>query len=196
MPVPEKTVGPVCRDTKGLRPRKLRRAYCKWSIRCVAPESPNGLFSNKFDRHLAVRTPMAAQTPICSPIAHSLPIVRLQSKRQFAYLMHFRRPNAFQLPKRMYTRGAAPQRPQGLLLGKNAMCAPEKSEGLVGRNAIQLRIRKHRRACCREGMRCPCPKRPKGRLAGTQMNCGPVKTTGPAMGEACDARARKDRRAG
>ena len=121
-----------------------------------------GLFSNKFERHFGARTPIAAQTPICSPNTNSLPITRLQPKRQLAYLMHFRSANAFQLPKCMYTRDAAPQRRQGLLPGKHAMCAPEKSEEPVGRDAIALRPHKHRRACCRGGMRCPCPKRTKG----------------------------------
>ena len=224
MPVPEKNEGPVSRDAKqlrpansagpvageacdararkvrraglqGLRPRKVCRACCKRSIRCAVLESPNILFSNKFERHFAARAAIAAQTPICSPNANSLPIARLQPKRQFAYLMHFRSPNAFKLPKRMYTRGAAPQRPQGLLPGRHAMCDPEKSEGPVGRDAIELRPRKHRRAYSRGGMRCPCPKRPKGRLAGTQTNCDPANTAGPAVGEACDAHARKNRRA-
>ena len=86
--------------------------------------------------------------------------------------------------------------PQGVLLGKHAMPVPEKYVGPVGRDANDLRPRKHRRACCRRSMRCPCPKRPKGRLAGTQMTCVSANTAGPVVGEACDARARKDRRAG
>ena len=76
------------------------------------------------------------------------------------------------------------------------MPVPEKTEGPVSRDTINLRPRKRHRACCRGSMRCPFPKRPKGREAGTQMTCGPANTAGPAVGEACDARARKDRRAG
>ena len=143
-----------------MRPRKLRRACCQGSIRCAAPNSPNGLFSNKFERHFAARTPIAAQTficspnanlqpkhkftvqtPICRPNANSQRIASLQTKRQFSYLKHFRSPNAFQLPKRMCLRGAAPQTPQGLLSGKHAMRGPVKSEEPVGRDAIELRRR-------------------------------------------------------
>ena len=193
---PGKFEGPVRRHEMGLRPSKLRKACCQKSIRCAAPESPNGLFSNKFERHFAARSPIAAQTPICNLNANLLPNASLQPKRQFAYLMHFRSPEGFQLPKRMFTRGAAPQRPQGLLPGKHAMCAPEKSEGPVDRDAMELRPRKHRRAGCRVSMRCACPKSPKGRLTGTQSIYGPANTPGSAVREACDVRARKDRRAG
>ena len=106
MRVPEKSEGPVRWDSTGWRRHKLRRACCQGSIRCVAPESPNGLFSNKFERNFAARTSITPQTHICSPNANSLPNASLQPKRQFAYLMHFCSRNAFQLPKRMYTREA------------------------------------------------------------------------------------------
>ena len=100
-----------------------------------------------------------------------------------------------QCPKRPKGRTAEAQTPQGLLSGKHAMPVPEKNEGPVCRDAIDFRPCKHRRACCRGSMRCPCPKRPKGQLAEMQTNCGPANTAGPAVGEGCDARTRKDRRA-
>ena len=105
-----------------------------------------------------------------------------------------------------------PKRPKGLLaetqmncrlantsgpvVGEHAMPVPEKTEGPVCKDAIDLRPRKHRRACGRGNRRCPCPKRPQGRLAGTQSTCVPANTAGPAVGKACESRARKDRRAG
>ena len=68
--------------------------------------------------------PIAAQTPICSPNANSLPNAI---------------PHAFQLPKCIYHRGAAPQTMQGLLSGKHAIRGPVKSEGPVGREAYDVR---------------------------------------------------------
>ena len=80
-------------------------------------------------------------------------------------------------------------------MGKHAMPVPEKSEGPVGRDANALRALKHRRACCRGSMRCPCPKKSYGRFAGTQTTFVLANTAGPAVGDACDALARKDRSA-
>ena len=224
---PAHTAGPISREAYDVRPRKVRRAFlrdaievrphklrkacCQGSIRCAPPESPNDLFSNKFERHFAANTPIAAQTPICSPKANSLPNASLQPKRQFAAqtpicspdansqpiasLQHFCSPNAFQLPKRMYPRGAALQTPQGLLSGKHAMRGPVKSEGPVGRDTIELRPRKNRRACCPGSIRRAPRKSPKGLFAGTQSNCGPANTAWPVSREAYDVRPRKVRRA-
>ena len=104
------------------------------------------------------------------------------------------------------------------------MPVPEKTEGPVSRDEIDLRASEHHRACCRGSIRkderaglqgrnrpeslqtpqcllsgkhaMPVPEKTEGRFAGTQTNCGPANTAGPAVGEACDARARKNRRAG
>ena len=175
MPVPEKTVEPVCRDEKGLQPRKLRRAYCKWSLRCAEPESPNGLFLNKFERHFAARTVIAAQTPICILNSFSQP-KRISAARRYVY------------------QRSCSARPQGLLPGKHAMCAPEKSEGPVGRDAIELQPRKHPKDCSRGGMRCArkdrragwqghtriaVPQTPPGLLSGKHAMRKPEKTVGP-----------------
>ena len=140
--------------------------------------------SNKFERHFAARAPIAAQTPICSPNANSLPIAQLQPKRQFAYLMHFPTQTHFSCPngcipeellrkdRRACCQGSmrcAPLKsPKGLLAGTQSSCDPTNNAGPSLREACdararkdrraanELRQRKHRRACCRGSIRCPC----------------------------------------
>ena len=75
------------------------------------------------------------------------------------------------------------------------MCGPEKSEGPVRRDALELRPRKHRRACWQGSIRCVAPKSPKGLFAGTQSRCGPANSAGPVVREAYDVRRRKVRMA-
>ena len=107
---PANTAGPVSREAYDVRPRKVRRACSQGRNRGAAPQTPqcllsgkhttkhaarestNGLFSNKFERHFAARTPSAAQTPICcrTPVCSPKPVcspnanLQAEPKRQFA----------------------------------------------------------------------------------------------------------------
>ena len=91
--------------------------------------------------------------------------VNLQPKRQFAadcqvvaqtpicILKAFSQPKRISAAQTHASKRWCPPTPQGLLSGKHAMRGPVKSEGPVGRDAIELRPRKNRRACCRGSIR-------------------------------------------
>ena len=80
-------------------------------------------------------------------------------------------------------RCACPKRPKGRLAGTHTSCVPAYTAGPPfgeacdararkdRRGAIDLRPRKHHRACCQGNMQCACPKRPMGRFAETQSIC-------------------------
>ena len=179
MSVPEKTVGPVCRDAKGLRPHKLCRVCCKVSIRCAAPESPKGPFSNKFVHHCAARTPITDQTPICSPNANSLQKCSFAAQTPICIL------NAFSLPKRI----SAAQ------TNVYQRCCSAKTAGLAVMEACDVRPSKDRRACWQGRKRIACPQTPQGQLLGEHTMPVPKKTEGPVSRDENELRQRKHRRA-
>ena len=154
-----------------MRHHKLRRDCCQESIRCAAPESTNGLSSNKFERHFAARTPIGAQTPICSQNAYSLPMPvcspndNLQPKRQFAAQCQFAADCHF----------AA----QTLICILKAFSQPKRISAAPSACIPEVRPRIQCRACCQASLRCAALKNPKGLFATKQMRSGPANTAAP-----------------
>ena len=71
------------------------------------------------------------------------------------------------------------------------MCDAEKPEEPVRRDAIDVRRRQLRRACCQGSIPCAPPKIPMGLLSGKHMMCGAEKSEGPVLGETYDVRHRQ-----
>ena len=146
---------------------QIRTPLCSQNSNCSsnANSLPNASLQPK--GQFAAQTPIRSRLLVCSPNAnlHTLSI--------FAAQTHFSCPNACiteVLPRKHHRacclgsmRCAALLSPKGLLAGTQSSCGPaktagpvvgeaydvrpDKSKGLVRRDAIELRRRKHRRAC-------------------------------------------------
>ena len=81
------------------------------------------------------------------------------------------------------------------LFGHGHCMLPQQQARPVRRDAIDVRRRQLRRACCQESIPCAAPKIPMGLSTGTHSMCGAAKSAGPVVSETYHVRCQKVRRA-
>ena len=121
--------------------------------RGAAPQTPQGLLSGKH----AMRGPVKSEGPV------GRDAFELQPRKIRRACCRGSIRSAPRKVRRACSQGrnrvAAPQTQQGLLAEKHTMCGPEKPEGPVRRDAIEVWPTKLRRACCQGSIRCAAPEK-------------------------------------